>query len=596
MIVEKNTDHKIIDSYLYLIKAKYFTVRLPKSGLYPGYHLNKCIKFGIEFDLIEEFETETTYNYYREIILETYKLLSNEDFKNLWVRIIGKMERSISDDFSFKFDSVKEEKPDIISNRVVKKDNYYFSYTVKETVSHVRDQLPLANQIKSAVYDGVADQIQKLDLNDEDIVQINTDSIHYYGKRKEITDKEMQKLKKDFNGWKPITIPFKSINGAANSYQNDNIIYKTLNIVNNNNQPRILHQKYAGNGKTYYIINQLIPRLRKENISYIVLTPTHSTLEEYKSLNIKSGFSCEIIQKFCFDGTIPTEEYIIIDEIGFCGAEIHDFLFKINRDGKAFECFGDFNQLLGVGETRSYNQPHYLKYMFNEIRTEFENFRNNFTKDYYDSLINSKSGTYLLKEVKKYSTPLELAEVAICFRNKTRDSVNKEVLKEFGLEPFSVGTKLVCVTNRLGEQFNIWNHKQVVMIKKYISGYTVKKNEPIYSCILKDSNGQKIDIPLNRVIKNFRHAYCINIYEAQGKTFKSYYWVEEDDIFIEKYWKNNRIAYTLISRIHQQVSLIRIIGTRMLREIEHGKIQSKKFIRKQVTDGDLDNDSENKST
>jgi uncharacterized protein YrzB (UPF0473 family) len=40
----------------------------------------------------------------------------------------------------------------------------------------------------------------------------------------------------------------------------------------------------AGNGKTYKIINEIIPKLDK---NYIVLTPSHATINDYRANKFK---------------------------------------------------------------------------------------------------------------------------------------------------------------------------------------------------------------------------------------------------------------------------------------------------------------------
>jgi hypothetical protein len=613
--VEGREDHHITDHYLYSVKAKYFTVMLPKSDIYPGYHLKKCLANGIEFDLIEEYETVQCHNYYREIIYELYKNLSNEEFKKLMVITIGKLERSIHNDVSFKFDSIQPGNKDNHGSEYLKAahlketSDYKLLFDTTKTIQHVRDSIPINIQIKSQIFCEVSAKIKELGLSDEDVDQINTDSLWHYGAEVNVSDEEKEKMRLDFNGWKILDkSTYKHIKYAENDFKNDNTVPRTLELVNDNSQPRILHTKYAGNGKTHYIMNDLIPRLEKQKITYIVITPTHSTLDELK----EAGINCEILAKFCFSNAIPDEQYIIIDEIGFGDAACHDFIYKLNIKGKAFECFGDFNQLLGVGEEKPYNQPHYLKYMFSEIRTEFSNFRNNFTKEYYDALINAsvgksyyttksgkeKSYFYLIEQVNKYSTNSTDAEVCICFRNETRDYQNNKILKRKKLEPYSVGTKLICVTNALGEEYGIWNHKQVDVIGTKIIGKT-KKGKHIYGTILQLNKSTTICLPEKRVPSHFRHAYCINVYESQGKTFSSYHWVKKDNSFLKMENRpdklSNRIAYTVISRIKQELPKIvsagnykLLIGFRKLDELENGKFSNKKHENiGTVDDGDL---------
>lgn len=546
--IEEKQDHEINDEYLYSIKADYFTVMIPKSGLYPGYHIKKAITMGIQFTLLEELETETCYNFYAEIIEKLYNCLEEKEFKQLMVIIIGKMERNIEMKLNIEFDSMEKSVNDKFNDGFVNRIGDYTLRTKNtKTYKYVRDQIPINIQIKCFVYEELANKIIDLGINDNDIVQINTDSIFYYGEYpSDVKNKTDKELKKDLNGWKKCA-NFKSIKKAKETFKNDSDVYRTLTLKNKNTNTRFLFSKYAGNGKTHSIVNIIVPECIKNNKTYIVLTPTHSTLEEYKD----KGINCEILQKFCFDETIPYVDIVIIDEIGFCGPECHDFIYKLNYYNRSFICFGDFNQLLPVGESLPYNQPHYIKYMFNRVFNVFANFRNLFTKNSYDKLIEGK--TNLLKKVENYSSPIKTAQVAICFRKKTRRDTNEKIMKILKIQPYSVGCRMLCVTNKYLED-GLWNHKEIT-IKKIVKvthdedGEKLKK--PRRNYIVVDSSGTEHIID-ESIIKNenkFRFAYCINIYEAQGKTFESFHWVEDDNAWIGKMKICNRLVYTLISRL-----------------------------------------------
>jgi hypothetical protein len=557
--------YSVNEKYAYLVKAKYFTTFLPHSGLYPGYHILKARKIGIEFDLLEEYETDICYNFYSEIIDDFRKVLTNDEFKSMMVVLIGKMERDISENPELSFSSIeKSNNDDFYSGYTKQLGDYTIRINKKDKIKYVRDQLLINNQIKCYVFDEIYEEIKKMDLDNKQIVQINTDSIFFYGDiPKDLSKKDKEEMKNDFNGWK-ICGKFKNIDYAKSGYKNDKPIVKSLELENCNTEPRILYMKYAGNGKTHTIINDVIPMCIKNGKSYIVLTSMHGLLDEYRLL----GLNCEILQKFCFDETIPNVDVIIIDEIGCCAAECHDFIYKLNYFGKSFICFGDFNQMLPPGEDKPYNQTHYLKYLFNEIREEFSNFRNGFTKEYYDMLINSKID--LNDEVNKYSTENILdAEYAICFRNKDVKNTNKKILKLLGLKPYGVGTKLICITNKLKES-NIWNNKSVIVKKIY-----QENNKSYYE--LEDKIGKIITLPEKKVFSNFDHAYCINIYHAQGKTINSYYWVNDKnkdgkDKWLSGYKNSARIAYTVISRLTIGKKNSKFVaGLLRLDELENGK-------------------------
>lgn len=532
----------IRDDYLYTCRAKYATIPLPKNGLYPGYHLNQCKKYGIDFDILEEFETEITPNHYKNIIHKLYKYLTPEEFKIIIVRLIGCFERNISDKKKYIFKGIFDKDESEYHEGYTQKlnDKYKIFFDVHDQIDNISDSLPIANQVKCGMFIELQKQVHKLGISEKDIIQINTDSIFYYGNHKKYTKKDLISLRKDFNGWKPLYKRDFSQKGIAwtESFLTNNNILTIDEIKNNCDRIRILHDKYAGNGKTYYIINTLLPLLIQKKISYIILTPTIGSLEIYR----KKELNCQTLQKYTNSNYVPSEEYIIIDEIGFCGRKIHDFIYKLQYSGKHIECFGDFNQLLEPGEEKPYNKPHYINYMFNIVKKDFINYRNRFDKFFYDDIINGKESVNIIKQ---YSTKnINDAEIILCYRNKTIKQYNKKVLELLGKNEFDIDTKIMCNNNRLYEKYGIYNNMKFTITKK------IDKNIEITSEL-----NDKIILPFRTIKGNFQHAYCINIFTAQGQSFKSYYWTPEDDYFLDISNHKARIAYTLVSRIIQPLYL-----------------------------------------
>lgn len=572
--ISRIKNYEIVDHYLYLVDPKYFSILIPHRQIYPGYHLKKANNH--QYELLEEYETETSYNYYREIVHAMYKVLNNNEFKQAMVILIGKFERNIKKNIDFSYNGIYNDEDSKQFGGIYKKIgkmNIHFNEKIQ--YKYVCDNLPISLQVKSKAYELLSDKIIELQIPQENIIQINTDSIFFIDtsskyKYDNFSTEEHEKMKQDFNGWK-ILKDFKS--SPSSEIICKNYFPETLKLKNQNNNSRILHMKYAGNGKTHYIVKELVPKLKKEGKTYIVLTPTHSTLEEYKNISdsqvIKEKFyvdnklpydknyvgeiNCGIIQEYCFNNSVPEVDYVIIDEIGFCGSSVHEFIYKLNYLSKSYECFGDFNQLLPVGESIPFNQKHYINYMFSEIRTEYANFRNNFTKEFYNSIITSK---YIpLEIVLQYSTPIKKIDftdplqVCICYRNKTRDVTNELILKQLGLKENSIGVRLLCVDNLL-RKYQIWNNTQFTITKKSKTSIT-----------LTDSNNKSYKLKRRTVKAHFRPAYCINVYSAQGKSLNAYNWIRSDDFILSEKFAEN-IAYTIVSRlIHKKTE----ISTTLLR-------------------------------
>lgn len=557
-IKKMSNKDKIIDKNLYYVHVDEWTNAIPEDGLYAGYHLKECIQFGIEFSLIEELETDIEPNYYREIIDLTKKYLDEKTFKMIWVRYIGCMESRMQESYEYKFKAIyrKEDKEYYGGYHVEFDKNHGIVFDVKETFKNVRNKFPIALQVKDFSRMTTIKEIIRLGIKNEDIVQIKTDSVAYYGEKTDDLNPT------DFFGWKHEEFNELTVDNHYN--KNISWIYDLgevpveaenrlgileMMIKDDDSRVRKLHMQYAGSGKTTYIIEKLIPKLISRGYDkkdIIVLTPTHYTLAEYKRREI----NCEIMQKFTFDNTIAKEKYVIIDEIGCIETECHDMLYKLVQSGKNIECFGDFNQLQPVGESKKLNQPHYLNYLFKEINTKFTNYRNNFTKTYYDTLINSSNNSdYLQKEIKKWAVNDKkwyTADYIICYRHKTKAKWNREMLKFLGYKKWnSEGVRIVCKTNKLRE-LGIWNKKEFI-IKKVIS----EGKETKY--ILKDKHKieKNVEITDKQLKSNFEMAYACNVHQIQGSTINSYYWASEDDKFI-----TGNVAYTIVSRLRQEKKYI----------------------------------------
>lgn len=528
--------------WLYLARPKEWSTLMPGTYLYPGYHLEKCQSIGLEFELFEELETHTVNNFYRQIIDKMSSHMTPSEFKQFGNIMIGSFEKEFGLSYKTKYKGIyNDETADSKDGFCRKIGNHNLFYDTFRIGHNVSSMLPIAIQIKLAARMAVVDKINELQIDDRNIVQIKTDSISYYGQKSNDLDP------KNFFGWKEEE--YKEGGDPADVFDEDKTVLHALNI---NNQTRKLHMKYAGAGKTTYIINKLVPKLLKKGISFIVLTPTHPTLAEYR----REDINCEIMQKYVFAGTIPEEDFIIIDEIGFVGSGCHELLFKINAAGKSFECFGDFNQLPPPTESAIYNQPHYLDWLFSEIDTKFTNHRNDFTKEYYNQLINNE--LELVDEVNNHSTEKYYqAEQILCYRHETQYKYNIKMAHRLGfdiykanpdkkpyLALFQKGMQIICNTNNLLKD-GIYNKQR----------FTVHSDKGAFIELCDIDTGELFMVAGSRLFykmdftKNwFVPAYACNIHQVQGRTLNSYYWCDEDNAFLQTKGAGN-LAYTVISRL-----------------------------------------------
>jgi len=507
-----NTELNITDHYLYIIDPVKSSILIPDANCYAGYELKYYHEQGLEFRVIEEMTTTKQHNYFPQMIKDVYNNIKNEkDAKNIINILIGKMEIDNQVEERATIDNIynKEEIKHTEGFKFKINDDYFFN-VVEKNKFNLYTRKPINIQIKDYARRVVYEKMVKMNLTPDKVVQIKTDSISFFGDIKQLDTEPTNK----FYGWK--LEDYKPIKKRNKTKRCDITFYQKETLKGNK-----LFNCYAGAGKTYVNINYTIPSMD----SYRVLTPSHSTLQEYREEKMNACVS----QCYDYGQPLPEEENIIFDECFLLGRKGNDLLYKLALLGKNIHMYGDDKQLLPVCEDSHFNSKHYLEYLFGKnINKMDKNFRNTFTKEYYDLIIDNKINVE--KEVIKHrSKNWYDAEKIICYRNKTIDKYNKMYLERIGKKDmFFNGAYLRCTTNKLFKS-GIYNNFYVTI--KSINGDDIT----FY-------NG----ITLNKkyVEKYFKLGYAITLYGAQGKSFSSYYYPDEDMFFMTP-----RRAYTVISRI-----------------------------------------------
>lgn len=586
---------EIVDHYLYLIDPLESTILLPKRGLYAGYHLKLCKKYKLEFTIIEEITTRKSPNMFKKIINFLNKKIGKEcghcmkcihhkespecterskcesckknkehklwtkcsTVKNILNFAIGNMIRS------------EKEFCKVTNPRIVKKDSdefktfagnviqlsglseeYAIKYEVETKLTNIYTRLPIHCQILDMARVEVFKKMFELELTDNEIVQVHTDSISYIST---VVPRDLDP--NNFNGWKKsVDIPYKS----AIVEINNTPISLYMKSPLNQGKTRELHNCYAGVGKTYYILNTLIPYLEANKTSFRILTPSHASLQEYHA----NGYTdqCNVIQKNSFANHIPDEDYIIIDEIGMCGKEANNILYSMHHFGKDYSAFGDFDQVPPVDSNEPYNSKQYLQFMYNtQPKILDENKRNDFPFEYYDKLINEEID--FKEEVHKYSTKkAQDAEIILCWRNKTADIYNDKMIEKMKTTKYSVGVRYICKTKQTNGKLlerDIYNGRPIKILE-VLDGdkFLVGEDEDVKEKYIMDADGVRTEddndfsaiVTKQELDKYFKLAYCVNVYQIQGQTLKSYHWAKCDDCFLD-----GRKAYTIISRLSGNV-------------------------------------------
>jgi len=507
--IENPTELK--ENFFYIAKPTYSNILMQKTGFYSYDFLKYCEKEDVEFELLEAIECQHKENYYTDMINTLYEKLTGDDFKFVVNCMIGSFEKRPDEKTVMKFVKVANEDETKTTNKYVRKlnDKYNIVFDIQDVIDpKIFNKVPIRVQTLCEARKIVYEEIKMLKLSRGDIKQIRTDAITF-------------KYDKKFKGGKEI----------GQWKQQEATLYKSVNPIFDidltfklkpMNQNNTIFVDYAGSGKTHYIINKLIPKLD----DYIVVSPSHASIREYRENNI----NCNVIQKYCFSNTIPNEKNIIVDEIGMLDSYQNNILVKCALMGKNIYSFGDFKQMKPVNGEPC-NSPIYLNYIYGSIKKLGTNYRNDFTFDYYDTLFNMVDKKEISNEIKKYNSKNYFdAETIITYTNKTREKYNKLMCDKLKIKFGDVGCKIVCKTNDLKEK-DIYNNFY----------YSIKSIVDDKITITDDID----DIIITKEeLNHFELGYCRTLYNIQGESVKSFYFPMEDIHFI-----NGRAIYTLISRL-----------------------------------------------
>ena len=526
---------EIVEENLYIVKPKHSTILIPNISYCDGAHLIFCKGEGVEFELLKEFVCNTYRNYFKNMVEDYFAKTKNiifsdtgkgkeERFKKDCPNVyFGKFEKGCNDIITKTFCEKVGDEFDAEASPMPSED--YEGYKLisgSRTTTRTYTRKLLAFQVKNMSRRIVYEKMKNSGITDNDVIYINTDSITYVDRNKDIDVGHLEE--NIFDGWKKLEVVEIGKNDSHYGY------YFPIDLTPQKNH-NILYNGYAGCGKSHYIINTVLPKLTEEGRTYRVLSPSHSTIKEY----VKANVPCGVIQKYEYHD-LPSEHVIIVDEIGLCNKRAIDCIYKLHLLGHQILCFGDFKQLLPVHEKSHFNQPLFLDLLFHEKKNFETNYRNNFTLEYYDSLINGKVD--LIEELKRHRTKsYKDASYILCRSNDSCKLFNDKMMAHLGINFGDIGCKVMCKTNNLRD-YGIFNN--------FI--FTVTGKTPTH-VILDDD----ITIPL----KNFKYgkeswlpAYARTLYNIQGESTESFY-IPNSDLWTYK--NDGRSVYTIISRLKQEL-------------------------------------------
>ena len=513
-MLDSNIEHndKLEPNYLYLVKPYQHSILLPNTNLYLYDHLKVCKDNGLQFVILEKIKLKKHTNYYKALVNDLYKQVSKEHFKKIMNSLIGTFEMEGSSSYTVFNKFVNEEEKALSEgyfNKVA--EDLYINFNVEENIDLANKKI-ISIQVKDLSRRKLFLKMKQLNINENNLIKIRTDSITYIQAGNEC------KLGFKLGMWKeeqvnldPFTCDYADLDHTS--------------FIPSNNFDNTLVNAYAGAGKTYEIINNLLPSIKDD---YLILTPSHSSLKEYK----KGEFNCDVIQKYDYNFESFKDTVIIVDEIGMVSYNGMCNIYKWSLLGNKIYCYGDFNQLLPVGRINPLNTNIFIKATFKTVKSMDSNYRNNFTREFYDSCIDGEVNKKDL--IEKWLTNPKSVNVC-AYTNKAVDKYNKIISKSLGLASiFNIGAKLICNTNNL-RSHGMYNKFMYEVIDN--SGGNIKLDNgewiPKQTCLKTEGNKTWLSFGYARTL----HSY-------QGESVEDlHYPIEEID------YLTDRAFYTLISRI-----------------------------------------------
>lgn len=389
--------------------------------------------------------------------------------------------------------------------------------------------LELMDKIKT--YDEEA-----LDIND--IIELNTDSLYITNAKKYNIESLQVKKEDDWTGLK-IEKGYKKtqIKNKDNYIKNVELIPEQYFYEINNNIYNF-NIEYAGGGKTYRIKELIKKELEKNpNYSYIILSPLHDFLIEYR----KNNLNCSTIAHYTYNKFSIKETNIYVDECFICGVDV--YLYLMRHENKIFHFYGDDKQLEPVNSNLLNKK--FIETIAHSYNEKWTNKRNTFTKEYYDTLINEKNLKNIDKVLYEFNYPIEKSEIIIGYYNDTIDKYNKMMLMKnnqfYEKNNISVNIPIINITNGL-KLINAITKEQEIIYNRHSFKIDKKINDNEY--IISDTLNKYI-VSSDILLQSFKVGYCITLYASQGKTFNTIHFIKDD---IRALIKKGAL-YTLISRL-----------------------------------------------
>ena len=321
-------------------------------------------------------------------------------------------------------------------------DNIVCCWNNKNIKNHDmgKDNKPLNIMIRNKAQSYLIDMIQKLKIKFDDIIEINTDCIYIKNADKyKIDDVKDDTIRLNFiqtgatikiNDFifcvDPDNFKGRKIEKGVKDTQlkNFNFLLNNTDIepenyfYEENGNSYTFNLEYAESGKTHRI-KKIIDEKLKANpkYSYIILSPFHDFLTDFR----KNGYNAHTIAHYKFNNYEIKEKNIYVDEWSICTLE--DNLYLLRHQNKNYHFYGDIQQLKPVGSDNL--NMDFIEKIATKLNTNWTNYRNTFTKEFYDDLIEKGNSEKKIKEMLlTYNSPIDEADKIIAYYNESVEKYN----------------------------------------------------------------------------------------------------------------------------------------------------------------------------
>lgn len=603
--VYKYTGEPLIPHYSYNVYVYHKNILCPRSFPYLGYVLIKWMECGFKnFKIVEVLENTKTPNYYTEIINNLYDTYG-PDAKYAINCHIGKMASYRKGNKQETLEFIKlctEDEADRYKgpgneDYIIKRDQAFNGYVMvfKLLENHkvrIKNNIVLNLFIKDMVRIEIFNKMIELKIPETDILQIKVDSLMFI--KNKINFKDIKDIGPNLGQWK-----YEPVKKLQSFVSNHDIKYKFYtNLLYDNLDPKTpifnpqggYYDGYAGAGKSHFIRNVLIPNVEGD---YMILTPQHSINASYLKMDpvTKKSYNSEIIHYYLYNPKLEIKEtHIIVDEIGLFGDACLKVLMRLKLQGHIIHMFGDYRQCLPVNSKGITNNQYIISALATEGRPSAEhkrnktnyyfmasNYRNNYTKEEYDHMINTTDKKELKQMIIKHNTETRercqklniiITDYIVYYTTDKRDEdgklilsslnkINNKVMKALNINIYTPGCRVVCKTNTLrthkdykdlntdskGHNLPFYNNQDFKV--SYIS-YNKDYPEIMDGLILTDGV-HNYKVYISDYNQYFRPYYAKSIYNVQGESLDNYI-ISEEPADLETFISDPRAVYTLLSR------------------------------------------------